>query len=90
MFGRKCSFWCIKNGYIASASLVITVLPTEIQNAGAIACKDYIRSISDASLNGECEEYLHSHIQIFYRNEARGYYSYADERKEQGGKEWPR
>ena len=54
MFGRKCSFWCIKNGYIASASLVITVLPKEIQNAGAIACKDYIRSISDASLNGEC------------------------------------
>jgi hypothetical protein len=54
VFGRKCSFWCIKNGYIASASLVITVLPTEIQNAGAIACKDYIRSISDASLNGEC------------------------------------
>ena len=54
-YGRKCSFWCMKNGYVASGALMLLALPENIQRDGE-ACKNYIRGMDNESLNDLCKE----------------------------------
>ena len=54
MFGRKCSFWCIKNECMVTTSFVLSVLPKDIQNDGK-ASRDYIRGKSYEEFNDICK-----------------------------------
>ena len=54
-YGRKCSFWCIKNGYVSASACMLRVLPKEIQHDGE-ACKAFIRDEDCESLRKRCKE----------------------------------
>ena len=57
-FGRKCSFWCIQNGYVASGALMLIVdeLRNKIQTGGLENVRDHIRDMDHKYLLKICRE----------------------------------
>jgi len=57
-FGRKCSFWCIQNGYVASGALMLIVdeLRDKIQTGGLENVRDHIRGMDHQHLLKICRE----------------------------------
>ena len=53
-FGRKCSFWCVKNGCIVCDAYMLTCLPERDQGDGN-TCRGFIRGIHHKDLLELCK-----------------------------------
>ncbi|KAL7538437.1 hypothetical protein ACHAWF_006088 [Thalassiosira exigua] len=54
-FGRRCSQWCVKNGFIAATARMMVTLPDHVRNNGK-ACRDHIRGLTHKELLKGCNE----------------------------------
>ena len=57
-FGRKCSFWCIQNGYVATGANILLVdeLRDKIQTGGLENIRDHIRDMDHQHLLKICRD----------------------------------